>query len=737
MVSLFVRLRQGMQNAIVFFFCTVEENKDLVHQQGLIILPHMLCNRVVMSAKSRQHRVRGARPIIDRGAVLQHGRRRRQALQCCCALLLVVACAALHAHSKLSISGQAKAASYLEFDVCNGFSNQKLSIVYAAALARRHGRHLVLPSLVRDGTQKYAGATAADVTATGNNSLPFEAMFDVRVFTDALHKHGLRVVRRRPDSMRVQSVQARAFDTRPSDYKAEAAIHVGCPLFKVSKQTMQQTLTVAVLQALVPSRPKQAVIQRIVTTLRQHSPTGEFNAVHLRFEQDWVDHCHRWSSIADGVTRDNCGLVHPAEAFRLFDHATPLYVAADWDKLSPPYRAAADQALHPYRAHFRDDVHASRSSAPARWSREEAALIDYHVSLHAHTWSGNSVSTFSALLILERQFSGKQAAWYNGGDIPLAFELPVYRTPWVFTYNNFSTPEYETLLKVAVWTAIRRGHVMPHCLFAGDRTPLLQWMETLGVVVHYVDTDWIDRLWLSTDSAKHKLASHLYARRDLMVSTMQRLDIPLFDELHHEHVLYTDADVLFRRHFDMRNDVAKLPRCLAMGTENRGTQPPYNAGVMLINMTYARLTYTSFKAFIESAGPPQGMHFGEDGPLDQGAYNAFYRPDIDVLPDTWNDKPYHPHNAEAMLVHFHGPKPWDYASYASTKQCALVFGDLCELGVQHGATEYMSEWYAALAEADADFNRTLWKLGTGRFGHRKRAGARKFSKTVRLRVDRG
>ncbi len=33
---------------------------------------------------------------------------------------------------------------------------------------------------------------------------------------------------------------------------------------------------------------------------------GDFNYIHLRLENDWVEHCARWESIHDGIVRDNC-----------------------------------------------------------------------------------------------------------------------------------------------------------------------------------------------------------------------------------------------------------------------------------------------------------------------------------------------------------------------------------------------------------------------------------------------
>lgn len=65
-----------------------------------------------------------------------------------------------------------------------------------------------------------------------------------------------------------------------------------------------------------------------------------------------------------------------------------------------------------------------RSAAVARLHREEAALVNYFVGMRAGRTLGNSVSTFSALLMLERRLQGRFAAQYNGGNVPLSGLLP-------------------------------------------------------------------------------------------------------------------------------------------------------------------------------------------------------------------------------------------------------------------------------------------------------------------------
>jgi hypothetical protein len=81
------------------------------------------------------------------------------------------------------------------------------------------------------------------------------------------------------------------------------------------------------------------------------------------------------------------------------------------------------------------DIFASRA---AGLTREEAALVEYYMARNASRFVGNSVSTFSALTLLERRHHRLWASYYNGGNIPLATHVPLYDLPWVFTYNSWS-----------------------------------------------------------------------------------------------------------------------------------------------------------------------------------------------------------------------------------------------------------------------------------------------------------
>lgn len=52
--------------------------------------------------------------------------------------------------------------------------------------------------------------------------------------------------------------------------------------------------------------------------------------------------------------------------------------------------------------------------------------MGYSLALAAHQFAGNSVSVFSALLVLQRWRADRFATYYNGGNIPLEAHIPLF-----------------------------------------------------------------------------------------------------------------------------------------------------------------------------------------------------------------------------------------------------------------------------------------------------------------------
>ena len=80
------------------------------------------------------------------------------------------------------------------------------------------------------------------------------------------------------------------------------------------------------------------------------------------------------------------------------------------------------------------------------------------------------------------------------------------------------------------------------------------------------------------------------------------------------------------------------------------------------------------------------------GPLDQGAINKFYEPQIRDKPisKNYNAKPYQLWRPNALIVHFHGPKLTDYLEWLMTGSCA--FGHMCEDGFVNALCPYAREY---------------------------------------------
>ena len=170
---------------------------------------------------------------------------------------------------------------------------------------------------------------------------------------------------------------------------------------------------------------------------------------------------------------------------------------------------------------------------------------------------------------------------------------------------------------------------------------------------------------------KNENASHLFGQESAMVGTFLRIDVPVLAFID-KYVLYTDVDVFFRKDVKLSDFGRRLPRYYTVGTESHGElikngadQYSGNAGVMLINVPAMRQTYDDFVSFIFSKENVQrGFVFGDMGPGDQGAYNDFYQGLFEVKAwPRFNWKPYWDFREEAQIIHFHGPKPHQYAEW--------------------------------------------------------------------------
>lgn len=219
------------------------------------------------------------------------------------------------------------------------------------------------------------------------------------------------------------------------------------------------------------------------------------------------------------------------------------------------------------------------------------------------------------------------------------------------------------------------------------------------------DVKWADQMYKKPKS-KYSHFSHLYSSPDLMIGTLQRIDIPLQKELlQYNYVFYTDSDVMFTQPLYWTDFPLPLPETIIMGYE---ADPivPCNAGVMLINMVNMRRTYAAFlnhtisneqmywPGYVVNGEVPRTLFLFRYGPIDQGALNSFYMKSMNEtcgLPRDLNAlmllKSTQSHSSK--VLHFLGPKLHQYGSWARTGKCPFEVSfsmddanNLCELGMR-------------------------------------------------------
>ena len=317
-----------------------------------------------------------------------------------------------------------------------------------------------------------------------------------------------------------------------------AALHFGCTFAAVdlSHPRLQQ-LFWEIDAALVFASPVKVIAQRIVAELRKRAlarGSGEvFNALHLRVEHDWQLHCTRWETHVGDQPRDNCmrNTDNIKNVLRLQNVSSdpPLYVAGELSlaAASRTTRGLSELVSPPFDSKRRYALYSKETLVPdvlnklsyAR-SRDVLAAIDFAVCSMAHTFVGNSVSTFAAYQLVQRerrrseQLGASEGFHYNGGDIPLRSMLfdPVRirvhgrshisdassadqlrRLKWVFAVNG-NMRSYDDMAKVAVVSAQANTTLIPVCVFTGRRNALSRWLEGRGVIMIYHEPIWRSKL---------------------------------------------------------------------------------------------------------------------------------------------------------------------------------------------------------------------------------------------------
>lgn len=392
----------------------------------------------------------------------------------------------------------------------------------------------------------------------------------------------------------------------------------------------------------------------------------------------------------------------------------PLYLAGGytWDFVqgSPIFAPLATRFHVVMKDSLIKDGHLTVSQERREWF----AFIDYEICRGARYFVGNSVSTFSAMIELNRLKNSRAAFHYNTGNIPLELLLPIRRPTdfqmrtagqqstrlkWIFSIfiGNGSKNSYLAMAKVAVTSAQHRTSLDPVCIFnvALDASKevqilaadFLEWLQSREVTIIRHTPKWAHKITETVESGKaaqNIKYSPLYKDAAMMIATFARFDIPILG-FTDDYVLYTDVDVMFVSDINLASfDV--LPEYMLCGTESHkeGTHDISkknfyaNAGVILYNTRFMRRSHKEFINFAFSDDSMErGLHYGKFGPGDQGAYNQFYDGLMTVVASaSFNYKPYWEDTMETShvsIVHWHGPKAADYAAYLTDCKKTVLY----------------------------------------------------------------
>lgn len=183
-----------------------------------------------------------------------------------------------------SLQGDASTASpcTLKFETCNGYGNQRLSLVYGILLAHATGRAAVAPDFLLDGTQTARNNMRPDMA----NVLPFQEAYDLPKLQQALTS--LEVVElisagEAPPAASYTQLSLEQHTDAVMALESHSCIgtphvQVDCPLFKLPPTTIEarKDMLWAVLDALQPAQRLQKYVNEAVEKLRHQSKSGEY-----------------------------------------------------------------------------------------------------------------------------------------------------------------------------------------------------------------------------------------------------------------------------------------------------------------------------------------------------------------------------------------------------------------------------------------------------------------------------
>lgn len=549
------------------------------------------------------------------------------------------------------------------FDTCGGYTNQKLSIIQGILIAEELNWNFALPKLNINGEQ-----SGQDYQESYSKQVNFDYFYDYELLKEKIPLNVLYDYNT-SDFTRIDISKYSNLKKLLKDIKGSYNnVIVSCPLmrFRITVKDFKR-----INNYLHSSSSIMKAVNRIIEVLPE-----KYYSLHYRMEDDWFKHCKIWTSSS----RRNC--------LTNSDRLPNLFTIEGIEPNDAIYVMGSNK--HTY-LNFIENKFINTMPYDKNY-REWFAAIDYEVGLRSFRFFGNSVSTFSAFMLLER--SNADDVWYNAENVPLFDVLfgteesksitNMYygKLKWVFVYSSF-TKNYNQNIKVAVLSA-NDTDIIPVCIYFGPKDYMYYWFIENNVRVIFHTPSWINKINDNFDKvAKNINFASTYKSNNSLIATYLRLDIPILG-FRDEYILYTDTDVLFMNTpvFNSKpsyyiNGAESDENVCGFQTQTIKTTNNFktykrnhhieygNAGIMYMNVNNLRNVYEDFVTFaFNSKNLQNGLHHGVYGPADQGAYNEYFQGAFECVKyPLFNWKPYWIENKDAQIIHFHGPKIQDYVSY--------------------------------------------------------------------------
>jgi len=226
---------------------------------------------------------------------------------------------------------------------------------------------------------------------------------------------------------------------------------------------------------------------------------------------------------------------------------------------------------------------------------------------------------------------------------------------WFFALTEDSTAfrQYAEMIMVAVHTARKFTSLVPHCIYDGGDNDFTQWLTKHDVRIVRHRSFIREAL---AELGRSKGNPHL---APALSGAFSRVELPeIVRRLGGAtRVLYTDCDVIFAAEVVPELEANSCEYFAVAPESVRDDYVNMNTGVMLMNVARLGETLPKFREYIS-----ENLAALERESWDEAAYRWFYRdsngPLWDRLRPELNWKPYWGECAQAKIIHFHGPKPF-------------------------------------------------------------------------------